>query len=76
MVWPFFTASPFFDQQRLVVAVGGDVAALMLDQQQVAEMGDVAAGIDHGAAVGRLHGLAGGGLDVDAVVLLAALAVP
>src|SRR5262245_27644538 len=60
------------DQQRLVVAVGGDVAAGMLDQQKVAEMGHFAAGIDDGAAVGRLHRLALVGLDVDAVVLLAA----
>src|SRR5882724_1634834 len=39
------------DQQGIVVAVGGNVAAGMLDQDQITEMGDFAAGIDHGAAI-------------------------
>ena len=62
------------DQQRLVVAVGGDVARAVLDQQQVAEMGHAVAGIDHLAAVGCLHRRAVGGRNVDAVALLAARA--
>src|SRR5690349_18204378 len=60
-------------QQRFVVAVGGDVAGRVLDQQQVTEMGHAVAGIDHGAAVGRLDWRAVVGGDVDAVALLAAI---
>ena len=59
-------------EQLFVVAVGSDVAAGMLDQQQVAHAGDLAAGIDDLATLGRLHRRALGRSDVDAVVLLAA----
>src|SRR6185503_17302700 len=61
-------------QQRLVVAVGSDVARAVADQQQVAELGDVAAGIKHSARVGGLDRRSLLDRDVDAVVLLTARA--
>src|SRR5438034_664501 len=51
----FLHLVPLLGQQRLVVAVGGDVARAVLDQQQVAEMGHTVAGIDDLAAIGCLH---------------------
>src|SRR5471030_48586 len=59
-------------QQLVVVAVGGDVAIGVGDQDQIAHATHFAAGIYHAAAIGGLHGRPLFRGDVDAVVLLAA----
>ena len=58
----------FFDQQTVVVGIGGDPAVVMAHQNQVAEAFQLVAGIGDGAGVRGFDGGAAGGFDVDAVV--------
>ena len=59
---------PALDQYRVVVGVGGDPAARVLDQEKVAEAPKFVSGIGDDAVLRRLHRRAPLGGDVDAVV--------
>ena len=62
---------PFFDQDFAEMRIGRDIAVLVLEQDQLAVTLDFAADVGDLPAIGRAHGIAFRGLNIDTVIVLA-----